>query len=103
MSEQIKRYGFNFSGRLVKSKSGAYCVYLDVEAARAADKAEIERLTNICKLWEQRYESTISVAEARIAELEAASANLEKLYNAAVDNYNEIVRKPNPQGERRTE
>lgn len=67
---QIKRYKSKGVGPLPDDE-GVFVLYSDHVAARAADKAEIERLTNICKLWEQRYESTISVAEARIAELEA--------------------------------
>jgi len=38
---QIKRYGFNTSGRLITAQDGPYCEHRDVEFARAADKAEI--------------------------------------------------------------
>jgi len=113
-TDNIKRYvpTSSHGGMIEVFGDGGYVTYSDHIAARAADNAEIDRLTNICKLWEQRYESTISVAEARIAELEA--------YKQAVMEYRNVTQAhvpgmitasewiemrvaqltPNPQGER---
>ena len=94
--EQIKRYSLRISNTR-EGECGEFVLYsdhlADKEASRAEDRAEITRLTAICRKWQAHYESAISIAEARIAELEALLSDSKVKQADSLVNDDEAVRR----------